>query len=215
MSSPYAVVDQFETALSDYVGSEWAVTTTSCTMAILLALKAVPMNRVFVNSDSWDGESVEIPRHTYIGVAHSVYHAGYKPVFTDEIWSGSYKLWPFPIWDSARRLRMDMHVKGRYECLSFHWSKHLGIGQGGAIVGDGWDVYDRLKRLRFDGRAGGRSIDGDKGMIPGFHAYMMPRDAAEGLSRLALLPNHNEDLAWGEGTDSNYPDLEQYAGIWK
>jgi hypothetical protein len=42
----------------------------------------------------------------------------------------------------------------------------------------------------------------DRFTWPSFHAYMMPRDAAEGITRLALLPKHNKDLP-----RSDYPDL--------
>ena len=38
----------------------------------------------------------------------------------------------------------------------------------------------------------------------GYHAYMMPRDAAEGLTRLKFLPKHNEDLPWDD-----YPELDK------
>ena len=38
MSNPYQVVKDFEAALCAYTGARYAVTTTSCTTALLLAL---------------------------------------------------------------------------------------------------------------------------------------------------------------------------------
>mgnify|MGYP007100050330 FL=1 len=87
-------------------------------------------------------------------------------------------------------------------CLSFHWTKHLSIGQGGAILLDNPEKAEKLRRMRFDGRREGADAKGDDFVWPSFHAYMMPRDAAEGLTRLSLLPKHNADLP-----RSDYPDL--------
>ena len=87
-------------------------------------------------------------------------------------------------------------------CLSFHWTKHLGIGQGGAILTDDPRIAERLRRMRFDGRSQDIPAVEDKFTTPSYHAYMMPRDAAEGLTRLSLLPLHNNPLP-----NSDYPDL--------
>ena len=81
-------------------------------------------------------------------------------------------------------------------------SQILGIGQGGAILHDNEEVDAWLRRARFDGRTEGVPASGDVPTHLGYHAYMMPRDAAEGLSRLAVLPKHNKDLP-----NDDYPDL--------
>lgn len=87
-------------------------------------------------------------------------------------------------------------------CLSFHWSKHLGIGQGGAILLDDHSAYEWLRKMRFDGRTEGVAPKDDHFNMIGYHAYMSPRDAAEGLSKLAVLPKDNEPLP-----NDDYPDL--------
>lgn len=195
MSNPYAVVNQFESALCEYTGAQYCVTTTSCTNALLLSLMwAKKMNP--------HKDYVEIPNHTYIGVAMSVVNAGFKIKFIESDWYGTYRLNPFRIMDSARWMSGDMYIPGTFTCLSFHWAKHLSIGQGGAILHDDAEADTYLRRARFDGRAQDIPAADDMTDVIGLHAYMMPRDAAEGLSKLAVLPKHNAPIP-----NSIYPHL--------
>lgn len=178
----------FERALCEYTGAPYAVATTSCTMALLLACK---WHKV---------DEVEIPKRTYVGVPMSILNVGGKVKFRDHEWVGGYQLYPYPIFDYARLLTSGMYLGGMM-CLSFHWSKHLSVGQGGAILHDDPKADEWLRKARFDGRSerGESTFD-----VLGYHAYMMPRDAAEGLTRLAILPKNNEPLP-----NSDYPDLSQ------
>lgn len=194
--NPHAVTEQFEAALADYCGATYAVATTSCTMALLLALSHERQSR------AWIGFPLRIPRRTYVGVAASAKHAGWNIEWTDEDWLGSYTIDPVSVVDSARHLTMDMYRPGTLTCLSFHWSKTLAIGQGGAILCDSESVLRWLQAARFDGRTPGANPVTDVITICGYHAYMAPRDAAEGLSRLAVLPRDNAPLPCDD-----YPDL--------
>jgi dTDP-4-amino-4,6-dideoxygalactose transaminase len=89
-------------------------------------------------------------------------------------------------------------------CVSFHWSKTLGIQQGGAILHDDPEADAWLRRARFDGRTEGVSPKLDSFTQIGWHCYMSPEVAAEGLMRLSLLPKHNEPLP-----NDDYPDLSE------
>ena len=190
--SPYNVVRDFEAALCEYTSAKYAVTTTSCTMALLLAC-------------AWHKvKIVEIPKRTYVSVPMSIIHAGGKVVFRDEDWSGEYQLKPYPIWDAARRFTSGMYGVGDFQCVSFHWRKILGIQQGGAILHDDAKADEWLRRARFDGRREGVEVKDDDIQFPSWHAYMTPETAAQGLVRLALLPEHNDDLE-----NDDYPDLSK------
>ena len=218
MSNPYAVVKQFEDALCDYTGAPCCVTTTSCTMALLLALNW------YYNADDFN-HTIEIPKRPYVGVAMSILKASpggrmFSPklAFDDVCWSGEYELRVVdgetvtdhkPIWDSARRFTSGMYRPGTMQCLSFHWSKILSIGQGGAILLDDPEAAAWLRKARFDGRTEGEPIGQSPLVFPNYHAYMTPEQAALGLVKLSLLPEHNEDLPWGPGTNSDYPDLSK------
>ena len=215
----FKVVADFEQALCDYCGSPFAVAVNSCTSAILLCLdyfKQTP--------EIWPWEpEMEIPKRTYVSIPMQILNVGGKPVFRDEDWSGMYQIRPYPLWDAARRFTSgmfdgtcnnDFHylecdkqlnpkIK-RFMCPSFHWSKILGIQQGGAILHNCPEADPVLRRMRFDGRQEGVEPKLDTFPIRGWHAYLAPEIAAEGLVRLSFLPKHNEDLP-----NSDYPDLSQ------
>lgn len=200
-NNPYQVVKDFEAALCEYTGAPYAVTVTSCTMALLLAcqfrMPLVPSGRI------------NIPSRTYLSVPQSIIHAGGKPTFRDELWEGCYEMQPTNVWDSARWFTSGLfhrmgrkEVEHKYICTSFHWTKTLAIGQGGAIlhndpVADKW-----FRKARFDGRTEGVAPKNDTLTGIGHHCYMSPRDAADGLSRLSVLPEDNKPLP-----NDDYPNL--------
>jgi len=196
--NPFDVVRQFEAALCEYTGARYAVTTTSCTMAILLAVAyykqklARPEHSV----------RISIPNYTYISVPQSIIHAGLPVEFREESWVGAYQLKPTPIWDCARRFTSGMFVTGQIQCVSFQWAKILSISQAGAILHDNPYADEWLRRARFDGRREGIAAKDDDFDMIGWHAYLSPELAAHGLTKLRLLPKHNADLA-----NDDYPDL--------
>ena len=122
----------------------------------------------------------------------SIIHSGGKVEFEDLDWSGIYQLKPYPIWDSCKRMKKDMYIKGSYMTLSFHHKKHLKIGKGGAILCDNKKDYEWFKRARFMGR-GEISYHDDEIDFCGWNMYMTPNQAVRGLELLSILPNDNED----------------------
>ena len=228
--NPFQVVKDFERALCEYTGAPYAVTTTSCTMALLLAVAWHFRNdygRWVMAGDR--SNEVEIPKRTYIGVPYAIREAGGRPTFRDEDWRGMYRLKPLQVYDSARLFTAGMYagatvleheggqalgilrpLPGTMLCVSFHWAKTLGIQQGGAILLDDPQAAAWLRRARFDGRTEGIPPSLDTFPLPrAWHAYMSPETAAAGLVRLASLPKNNDPLPWGPGTSSDYPDLSQ------
>jgi|WetSurMetagenome_2_1015567.scaffolds.fasta_scaffold582633_1 dTDP-4-amino-4,6-dideoxygalactose transaminase len=195
MSSPFQVVKDFESAIAEYCGAPYAVSCTSCTMGLLLTL-------AFIKSRLRQQYTITLPCRTYVGVAASVKNAGFDLAFEDFIWSGEYMLHPFPVWDSARRTTSGMYRKGQFQVLSLHWSKILGVQQGGVVLHDDPIADIWLRKARFDGRSEGVDPLNDEIQYPSWHAYMSPEIAAEALMRLSILPKHNADLP-----NSNYPDL--------
>jgi dTDP-4-amino-4,6-dideoxygalactose transaminase len=199
VTSPYQVVRDFESAIAEYCGAPYAVTTTSCTMALLIA--CAWWKRILGKGTI---DTIEIPRRTYISVPMSIKHAGFKVTFRDEDWCGEYRLFPLSLWDSARRLTSGMYRPGDMQCLSLHWSKILGVQQGGVIIHDDPEADKWLRRARFDGRTEGVAPKDDTFDMLGYHCYMAPETAAAALMRLSLLPPHNPDLS-----NDQYPDLSE------
>lgn len=216
MSDPHKVTRDFEAALCEYTGAPYCVTTTSCTMALLLAVRWFVLNPPAY----FTPELVDIPRRTYVGVPMSIIHAGAKPRFRDEDWRGAYRLEPLPIIDSARRFRRHMYnnsvaweqnanvdspaLRGDMVCVSFHWSKVLGIQQGGAILHSDKHADAWFRKARFDGRTEGLDARQSLYDVLGWHAYISPEVAAEGLMRLSLLEGDEPDLP-----NSDYIDLSK------
>lgn len=201
MPNPHAVTAQFEAALCEYTGARYAVTTTSCTMAITLALAWVRRTKCAKEFLT----AVEMPKLSYVGVPAAILNAGYHAVFfRDDDWQGEYEFGQdgAGVWDSARRFTSGMYRPGAMQCVSFHWSKILGLSQGGAILHDNEEADAWLRRARFDGRREGVPVALDEIQYPSWHSYLSPEVSAQGLMKLLSLPKHNADLPL-----SDYPDL--------
>ena len=226
MMNPHQVTRDFEHALCEYTGAPFAVAVNSCTMALLLAVAwhFAGIQRKVDKEDQEEGRGIrrqvilppiEIPKRTYVSVPMSIIHAGGQPTFRDENWEGWYRLAPLLVWDSARYFSSDMYrtitsfdpgtfTTGGMVCVSFHASKTLGIEQGGAILHDNAEADAWLRRARFDGRTEGVAPKDDPFPQIGWHCYMNPSTAAQGILKLHSLPRHNEPLP-----NDDYPDLSK------
>lgn len=237
MSSPYDVVQDFELEVAKYTGAPYCVAVNSCTMALTLAVAwhltyRPDDNFLMGDTHMLSRPAVEIPSRTYVSVPMAIIHAGGRPTFRDEVWSGTYRLDPLPVWDSARLFTSGMYhgshpciFNGRMEksnttywidlpvdcsrgmvCVSFHASKTLGIEQGGAILHDNEDADQWFRMARFDGRIEGvtpkQQAEWGYFNTLGWHCYMSPSVAAQGLLRMHSLPRHNDALP-----NDEYPDL--------
>ena len=196
--NPYDIVAALENKVAEYSGAPYAVAVDSCTNALLIALRYHRM----INS----GDTVILPKKTYVGVAYAALNAGYKIEFEDNQWQGAYTIGNTNIIDSARRFTKNMYVPGSFYCLSGHWGKTLKIGRGGFILTDNRLAANDLRRMRFDGRQAGVRPTDDNFTLPGYHCYMLPSEAAHGLMLMASMPDYNADIKWDDYTDlSQYP----------
>lgn len=207
--NPFKVVEDFEKAVANYASAPYCVALNSCTNALFLCLEWEKLNL----KKHYNSQYVEIPKRTYIGVAQSILNAGFEVHFREENWHGYYQLEPFDIWDCAKRFTFGMYSdfngeglgsRRTFVCTSHHWQKILGIQQGGCILHNDAKADEWFRRARFDGRTPGIPASQEREPIRGWHMYMSPEVAAEGLVRLSHLPKHNKDLPM-----DNYPDLSQ------
>jgi len=199
--NPYQSILDFEKDLAIYCNAPLCVAVNSCTNALLLCVKILVRH--------FKSRSFEIPKRTYIGVPMSIINAGCKVTFRDEAWSGKYDLRcslsiPTTIWDCARILTSGMYVPQTLMCLSFHHTKHLAIGSGGAILLDNSYLYENLKTMRRDGREDGAKSSCENITTIGYHCPMHPRDAVDGILRLGVLSKHNINLP-----NNGYMDLSK------
>ena len=186
------IVREFEKEIADFAGSKYAVAVESCTFAIFLSCK-------------WCGVgNVILPNHTYPGVPCAVIHAGGTVEFDDYRWRGAYQLFPFPIWDSAKRFRPWMYPKGSYYCLSFHAKKRIPIGRGGMILTDDKKFVNWARMAIRDGKQEGIPFHKQKFTILGWNAYMTPEQAARGLQLFHSNKCYDDLLEIPD-----YPDLSK------
>lgn len=195
--NPYKIVEMFESAVAEYAGSKYAVAVESCTAALFLSMMWVDVK----------GDTISIPKRTYVSVPCQIIHAGANVHFEDIEWEGLYALEPFPIIDGALRFKRGMYIKDTYHCLSFHIKKLIPIGRGGAILTDNKSAYEWFKKARFDGR-NPIPLQEDNFDMLGWNLYMNPPDAARGLQLLqALGDTVLEDLKVEE---QGYPNLDLF-----
>lgn len=179
------VIRQFERTIAKYCGAPYGVAVESCSAALFLCCLYHKVS------------DVTIPKRTYHSVPFSIIHAGGKVVFADIFWDGCYQLYPYPIIDSAIRLKKDMYRPRFFYCLSFQYSKHIPIGRGGMILTDNKKAARWFRLMRNDGR---REIpkEKDRVKLAGWNMAMTPEQAARGLA-LYYWRIHNE---------TDLPDIE-------
>jgi dTDP-4-amino-4,6-dideoxygalactose transaminase len=196
-NNPYNIVKMFEDEVAQYTGAPFAVAVDSCTNALFLCCKYL------------DVDEVTIPSKTYLSVPMSIIHAGGDVVFDtspkNNHWSGAYKLEPYPIYDSAKRLTSNMYIPGSFMCLSFHAKKLLNIGKGGMILTDNKEAYEWFKRARYEGRSEVYYKE-DNIQELGWNMYMTPEQAAKGLVLMQNYPQNSQD----QGELNGYRDLTEF-----
>ena len=193
--NPHQVTKDFETAVAKYTGAPYCVAVNSCSNALFLAL-------MWLKRMGQLPPGVMLPARTYVSVPMQVMHAGAQVIFQDYEWHGRYRIWPTPVWDSARWFTSGMYERDQFICTSHHWSKTLGLQQAGCILHSNPEADKWLRRARFDGRTEGVTPASDDFDFAGWHMYLSPEIAALGLMRLSILPKHNDPLP-----NDNYPDL--------
>ncbi len=187
-------VELFEQRLCEYTGAPYAVAVDRCTNAILLSLEYYGKRR----------QRVTVPRHTYLSVPMTLINYGYNVWFRFEEWSGHYQLGNTNVYDYAVQFQKNMYVPGQVQCVSFQQKKRLAIGKGGAILLDNKEMYEKLKRMRHDGRDSSKPVAHERpeDIIMGYHMYMSPDEAARGTLLLNQLTS-----PYIPGTFKDYPDL--------
>lgn len=188
-------VELFEQRLCEYTGAPYAVAVDRCTNAILLAMEYYGKKR----------HKVSLPKHTYLSVPMTLINYGYNVWLEYNDWTGNYQIGRTNIYDYAVGFEKNMYKAGQVQCLSFQQKKRLAIGKGGAILLDDKEMYEKLKRMRHDGRDSAIPTAQDTGIIMGYHMYMSPDEASRGILLLNQLSEH-----YTNGSFRDYPDITQF-----
>jgi perosamine synthetase len=209
---------KFENEFAEFVGSKYAMATSSCTGAIHLALLAAGIG---------PDDEVIVPDITWVATASAVKYVGAKPIFADV----DLKDWTLNLNELSRLLTsktkaiIPVHLYGYSAdiskivdfakqnnliviedaapaigttfdnqkvgtfgdigCFSFQGAKLLVTGEGGMLVTDSKEIYDRAYKIQDHGRKPGTFWIETLG-----HKYKMNNlTASFGLGQLAKVEN--------------------------
>jgi len=161
---------EFEKRIADYFNAPYAVATDCCTHALEMCLLLSPQKRV------------TCPTRTYVSVPFMLEKIKADYFWLDVPWKEFY-LMTRDVADAATFWKRKGYIPNTKMCLSFGMKKHINIGKGGMILLDNKNEYERLKKMRYDGRS---IYDGvlykDENITEiGYHYYMTPEMAKIGL----------------------------------
>ena len=173
-----STIHQFEQTIANFYGSTYGVAVDSCTHALELCMRY----------EKYD--FVEVPTNTYISVPFIMKKIGLKKWrWEDKKWEKYYYIGSTNIVDAAVLWEKNSYIPGTYFCLSFQQRKHLPLGRGGMILTDNPTAYYTLKRMSCDGRDFYRPWRDQDIDIMGYHYYMTPEKASEGLEKFQTAVN--------------------------
>jgi dTDP-4-amino-4,6-dideoxygalactose transaminase len=191
-SSPFTdTICEFENQVATFFNAPYAVATDSCTHALELCLRYEKYNYI------------TIPKRTYISIPFLAIKLGLTWEWKEEKWKNYYYIGNTNIIDAAVLWEKNSYIPGTYMCLSFQFRKHLNLGRGGIILLDNKDVKDELKKMSYDGRDPNYPWYEQNINTVGYHYYMTPETAKEGIKKLSAIQNLPNKI-W---TYEDYPYL--------
>ncbi len=164
----------FEEKIAEFYGAPYAVATDCCTHGIELCLR---YNKT---------EKFTVPPNTYPSVPNLAAKIGIEFDWKEEEWQDYYFLGGTNIIDAAVLWEKDSYIPGSLMCLSFQFRKHLSLGRGGMILTDNLEAKEILKKMSYDGRLPDIPWRDQNISMLGFHYYMTPETAQNGLDKLQL-----------------------------
>lgn len=188
----FEAVSELENKVAEFFGSPYAVAVDCCTHGIELCLRLK------------DYKKIKVPTRTYIAIPFLANKLNIQMEWCTDEWKDYYYLTD-DIIDAAVLWKKDSYIPGTYMSLSFQFQKHLSLGRGGMILLDNKEDYDILKKMSYDGRVPDvpwreQNID-----TMGYHYYMTPETAQNGLRKLPdAIESTPRQWVW-----TDWPDLRE------
>jgi dTDP-4-amino-4,6-dideoxygalactose transaminase len=188
----FQMVQEFEKEVARFFGAPFAVAVDSCTHGIELAL-------LYTNA-----KKISVPKHTYISIPFLANKLNIELEWRDEEWLDYYYLTNNVI-DAAVLWKENSYIPDTMMGVSFQYQKHLSLGRGGILLLDNDTAYIDIKKMSYDGRLP---------VIPwreqdissfGYHYYMTPETAKNGLEKLSDAIK-TQPRQW---VVSDWPDLTE------
>jgi hypothetical protein len=188
----FDIVTKFEQQVAEFFGAPYAIAVDSCTHGVELALR-------YTNADY-----IRVPNRTYLSIPFLADKLNIDLFWKDEQWVDYYYLTDQVV-DAAVLWKKDSYIPSTFMGVSFQYQKHLSLGRGGIILTDDQNAAVQLKKMSYDGRIPNvpwreQNID-----TIGYHYYMTPEVAQNGLDKLSEAIN-TPPRQW---VVSDWPDLTQ------
>ena len=187
----HETVTSFENEIAKFYGAPYAVAVDCCTHAIELCLRYKKI------------EKFTVPPNTYPSIPNLAEKIGIEFEWEEQEWKDYYQLGGTNIIDAAVFWKETSYIIDTFMCLSFQFQKHLSLGRGGMILTDDKEARDKLVKMAHDGRTPGISWVKQNIDIIGYHYYMIPEIAEEGLRKLPDAIN-TKPKKW---SITEWPDL--------
>ena len=167
----FETVTKFEQELAKFYNSPYAVAVDCCTHGVELCLKYT------------ESQTITVPKHTYISIPFLSHKLGIELIWKDENWIDYYYLTDKVI-DAAVLWKKDSYIPNTFMSISFQFQKHLSLGRGGIILTDDKVAAEQLKKMTYDGRIPNVPWRTQNISTLGYHYYMTPETAQNGLNKL-------------------------------
>ena len=165
-------VYEFESMVSDFFGAKYGVSVDSCTHGVELCLRYLNVDKIVV------------PKRTYLSIPFLAKKLNLSLEWKDENWKDFYQIGDSRVYDAAVLWKENSYIPNTFMCLSFQFQKHLSLGRGGMILTDNKEARDELKRMSYDGREPNIPWREQNIKSFGYHYYMTPETAQNGLNKL-------------------------------
>jgi dTDP-4-amino-4,6-dideoxygalactose transaminase len=187
----FELVKEFEEKIANFYGAPYAVAVDCCTHALELCLRLQNI------------EHYTVPKRTYISVPFLASKLGISFDWREEKWQDYYYLGGTNIIDAAVLWRKNSYIQNTFMCVSFQYKKHLSLGKGGIILTDSKKHVILLKKMSYDGRLPDIPWAQQNISTIGYHYYMTPETAKNGLEK---LPEAIKSIP-KKWTVNDWPDL--------
>lgn len=186
----FDIVTEFEEKISSFFGSPFAVAIDSCTHGVELALRYTKAKKI------------SCPKRTYLSIPFLSKKLNIDLEWKDENWVDYYYITENVI-DAAVLWKKGSYIPKTFMGISFQYQKHLSLGRGGALLLDNKEAYTEIKKMSYDGRIPNTPWRDQDIDTFGFHYYMTPETAQNGVNKFQEAIN-TIPKQW---VVSDWPDL--------
>jgi dTDP-4-amino-4,6-dideoxygalactose transaminase len=186
----FEIVEKFENKLAKFFGSPYAVAVDCCTHGIELCLR--------YNGTS----SFSTPNRTYLSIPFLSNKLNIEHTWRYVDWKDYYYI-TNNIIDAAVLWKKNSYLPTTFMCISFQFQKHLSLGRGGVILTDNKEAAIELKKMTYDGRIPNVPWREQNIKTIGYHYYMTPETAQNGLDKFDEAVN-TPPKQWNV---NDWPDL--------